>query len=113
MWCVVFLELPAMFTRPMLFLGVLVASVVVPYVVLNEELAETARGHWQRLARISGPGDDEQAANTGPVDITKLAPSAASPGAAIEEAFRFDISPQWVSRRWGQVSMVHGGLDHL
>jgi hypothetical protein len=102
-----------MFSRPMLFFGVLVASVVVPYVVFNEDLAASARGHWQWLTGLAAPssnGDD----GDGPVDVADGSlPLAAAPGATIEEAFRFDVSPEWVSRRWTRVSMVHGGLDHL
>jgi hypothetical protein len=102
-----------MFSRPMLFAGVLVASIVVPYVVLNEELAATARGHWQRLTSFASFAADE-VENPPHHEVTnRTATSASSPGATIEEAFRFDVSPEWVSRRWPRVSMVHGGLDHL
>jgi hypothetical protein len=103
-----------MFSRPVLFAGVLLASFVVPYVLLNEELAATARGHWDRLTSFAASRADDREQNAQPLDLSKVAATlAASPGAAIEEAFRFDISPQWVSRRWSRVSMVHGGLDHL
>ena len=38
-----------MFGRPVLFAGVLLAAAVVPYVLLDENLSKTARGHWNRL----------------------------------------------------------------
>lgn len=102
-----------MFSRPVLFFGVLLASVVVPYFVLNEELAATARGQWQRLKGVAG----SRAATTENEPARGLATPLGSvppaPGAAIEQAFRFDINPQWVSSRWPRVSMVHGGLDQL
>jgi hypothetical protein len=101
-----------MFSRPMLFFGVLLASVVVPYVVLNDQLAETAGAQWQRLTSLTGaPADDGE--NDEPrMDSAKVASTPAR-GPVIEEAFRFDISPQWVSQRWQRVSMVHGGIDQL
>ena len=38
-----------MFSRPVLFVGVLIAAVAVPYVLLDKNLANTARGQWNRL----------------------------------------------------------------
>jgi hypothetical protein len=94
----------------MLFLGVLVASVAVPYVLLSDQLASTARGQWHRLF---GPASDEAdeaesdlAAAGGP-ELPRL------PGATIEQAFRFDITPQWVASRWPRVSTVLGEPEHL
>src|SRR5436190_20871562 len=52
-----FLRSAPMFSRPMLFLGVLVAAVVVPYVLLDEHLPQTVRGPW---SSVLGKADEER-----------------------------------------------------
>jgi hypothetical protein len=98
-----------MFSRPMLFLGVLVAAVVVPYVLLDEHLSESVHGTWDRLLGQVAEEKDEvfhalHAANYSPA-------SGASGNSAplpIEQVFRFDLTPQWVASRWPRVSTVAG-----
>lgn len=104
-----------MFSRPMLFLGVLVAAVVVPYVLLDEHLAETARGQWQRLV-----GQKPNAQEDGLGDLSRFTRGewtpAATPAARyvpIEQVFRFDLTPQSVSSQWSRVSTVHGDREQL
>jgi hypothetical protein len=98
-----------MFTRPLLLVGVLAACVVVPYVAMNEQLAQTARGQWNRLTGARRQSDEEPSHATSPI-----APSgAAAVGPPIEEALRFDLTPQWVASRWPRVSTVVGDADEL
>jgi hypothetical protein len=93
-----------MFGRPVLLAGVLAAAVAVPYVLLDKNLAQTARGQWNRLfaASNSKPADTP----AGSAAISPSVPSA--PAVAIEEAFRFEIRPEWVISRWPNVSAVTG-----
>lgn len=100
-----------MFTRPMLFCGVLVASVVVPYVLVNDQLAGTARAQWQRLVGTVRPAEKDAAENP----LAKLAGAAlaSAAGPPIEQALRFDLSPQWVASQWPRVMTVAGGVDEL
>ena len=105
-----------MFSRPMLFLGILVAAVVVPYVMLDEHLSDTVHGQWDRLLG-RGQEDDEQlldklhAAGAGYRPFSG-APTG-SPLPTIEQAFRFDLSPQWVLRHWPGVSTISNNPDEL
>lgn len=104
-----------MFSRPMLFLGVLAAAVIVPFVLLDEGLSKTARS---QLARIKG----EPAAESPPKDSTetidtllqpalavppKSAPAVAAP-VPLEEALSFNLTPEYVAARWPRVSTVLG-----
>jgi len=93
----------------MLFLGVLVAAVAVPYVLLDEHLAGTVRDGWDRLLGRALEEKDEvlnalHAANYSPASGT-TSHSAPTP---IEQVFRFDLTPQWVASRWPRVSTVAG-----
>jgi hypothetical protein len=112
-----------MFSRPMLLLGVLVASVVVPYVLLDKNLSQTAQ---TQLNRLLGKGESAETAN--PLADVKLPWSAgegsgaAAPAASatprqlpvtLEEAFRFDVTPLAVTSRWPRVSTVLGEPDRL
>jgi hypothetical protein len=98
-----------MFSRPMLFLGVLVAAVVVPYVLLDENFSETVHSTWDRLlGRVEKEKDDAlnalHAADYSPASGT----TSHSTPTPIEQVFRFDLTPQWVASRWPRVSTVAG-----
>ena len=101
-----------MFNRPMLFVGVLVAAVVVPYLLLDKHLAQAARGQWDRVLGKATQERDYLLAQ-------RAATTAASPddtsaqAVSIEEAFRFDLTPQWVASRWKRVSTVLGEPKQL
>ena len=103
-----------MFSRPMLFFGVLLAAVVVPYVLLDEHLAQTARGTWSRLL---GKVEEEKEDLLDRLNNAHYSPASGtaigSPVVTIEQAFRFDLSPQWVSSRWPRVSTVLGEPEQL
>ena len=112
-----------MFSRPMLLIGVLVASVAVPYVLLDKNLAQTARTQLNRLlGRAETSGSDNPLAElklpftAGKVDVA-ASPSAAGPAAlppvTLEEAFRFDVTPHWVTARWPRVSTVLAEPEQL
>ena len=100
-----------MFSRPMLFLGVLAAAVGVPYLLLNDKLAETARGQLNRLWGESSSKPANLLADVRPVSAARPEPSLPAP--TIEEVFRFDITPQWVTSRWPRISTVVGDQDQL
>jgi hypothetical protein len=105
-----------MLNRPLLFFGVLLAALVVPYVLLDEKLAETARSQWGRLAG-SGSKEADEAPRTAPTTAVSAVASASGIGGAspvpIEQAFRFDLSPQWVASHWPRVSTVLGETQQL
>jgi hypothetical protein len=98
-----------MFSRPMLFLCVLIAAVAIPYVLLDENLSETVHSTWDRLlGRVEEEKDEVlnalHAANYSPASGT-TSHSAPTP---IEQVFRFDLTPQWIASRWPRVSTVAG-----
>src|SRR5262249_15052442 len=102
-----------MFTRPMLFIGVLLAAIVVPYVVLDEQLGQSVRGGWNRLL---GKAEEEKEALLDRFSETGYSPVAMpanGPVVTIEQAFRFDLTPQWVSNHWPRVSTVLGEPEQL
>ncbi|WP_425614054.1 DUF6690 family protein [Anatilimnocola sp. NA78] len=106
-----------MFNRGMLFLIVLGAAIVVPYVMFDEGLSKTARTEWQRL---SGSGEASPTAGSGSYSWFQSQPpplpldqGPSLPPVSIEEALRLDISPVWVTSRWSRVSTVLGETDQM
>jgi Family of unknown function (DUF6690) len=108
-----------MIKRSLLFVGVLAAAVVVPYLLLDEHLVPAARGQLGRLwhpwdtAKADLPSEPAFPGASG--SGAGLTPTAAASARAvgIEEAFRFDIHPQWVTSRWPRVSTVLGEPQQL
>jgi hypothetical protein len=98
-----------MFSRPMLFLGVLIAAVVVPYVLLDENLSESVHSTWDRLL---GRMEEEKDEVLNGLHAANYSPASGTPGSSmptpIEQVFRFDLTPQWVASRWPRVSTVAG-----
>jgi hypothetical protein len=105
-----------MFNRPLLFVGVLAAAVIVPYVLLDENLSKTAKS---QLARLTG----ESKGNSGlplpwggsegkPVAAPASA-AAPPPAVSLEEALRFDVTPPWVLARWPHVNTTAGDGKYM
>jgi len=101
-----------MFNRPMLFVGVLVAAVVVPYILLDEHLAQAARAGWNGLRGKAEQKADNLLAESSTAIVSR-SPVVNAPPATIEQAFRFDLTPQWVASRWPRVSTVLGNPKQL
>jgi hypothetical protein len=91
-------------TRSLLFIGVLLAAVGVPYLLLDETVSATARGTWNRLFGERESDDLLAAASVH---------AGHPPPPAIEQVFRFDLTPQWVTSRWSRVSTVAGDPQQL
>jgi len=102
-----------MFSRPVLFVGVLLASVIVPYVLLDEHLAESARGVWSRVVGKVEAEKDELLDRFDHAYSPASGASQQGPVVTIEQAFRFDLTPQWVGSRWPRVSTVLGEPEQL
>jgi hypothetical protein len=107
-----------MFGRPMLFAGVLVAAAVIPYVLLDDNLSKSARNQWNRVAGGErDPKKEDVLAAAEQIAQKAQATLAAKPGdtppVAIEEVFRFDVAPAWVTGRWPRVSTVAGEPKQL
>lgn len=102
--------------RPLLFVGVLVAAVAIPYVLLDKNLSQTARSQLDRISgrarSMAGGPKSEAGAAAGPTETPQVV-EAIPPAAPIEEVFRFEITPQWVTSRWPRVSTAPGDFDLL
>jgi hypothetical protein len=115
-----------MFRRPLLLMSILAAAIGVPYVALDEQLKALVQ---TQLARLTGDAKAKEADSQAQIDeLLKPAtpgtagpsttPVAASPATVpftvpLEEALRFDATPEWVTGRWPQVTSVIGDSDHL
>ena len=106
-----------MFRRPMLFAGVLLFAAVVPYVLLDDNLAKSAKSQWSRLTGSERDGKKTdvlaQAAEVAEKAKAAIAKVSTPPPVAIEEVFRFDVTPAWVTSRWPRVSTVAGEPKQL
>ena len=101
-----------MFRRPVLLIGVLAAAVLVPYLLLDKNVSQMARGQWNRLVGMEKPAQSGPAVSAvSPAPLSAVAYSA--PPVGVEEAFRFEIQPPWVTARFPSVSTVAGGPKQL
>ncbi|QDU29608.1 hypothetical protein ETAA8_47230 [Anatilimnocola aggregata] len=106
-----------MFNRGMLFLIVLGAAIVVPYVMFDDGLSKTAKSEYQRFFGGSGATADSSSSSFSwfqnqPPQLP-LDQGPALPPVSLEEALRMDISPVWVTSRWARVSTVLGDTDQM
>ena len=111
-----------MFRRPLLLMSILAAAIGVPYVALDEQLKALVQ---TQLARLTGDTKAKERDSLAKIDelikpatpapgAPAVAPVAASPSTVpLEEALRFDATPEWVTGRWPQVTSVIGDSDHL
>jgi hypothetical protein len=102
-----------MLQRPLLFLAVLVTAAGVPYLLLDPHLGQALARQWRRW-RQPAQHVHERVAEIPTGDTPIVPASAASTGVVpLEEAFRFDVTPQWVASRWPRVTTVAGDPEHL
>lgn len=109
-----------MFNRGTLFLLVLGAAIVVPYVMFDDGLSKTARTEWQRFfgggnatAATSADGGGvggwfQSSPPPLPVDQGPLLPAV-----GLEDALRMNISSVWVTTHWPRVTTVVGATDEM
>jgi uncharacterized protein DUF6690 len=102
-----------MFSRPVLFVAVLLAAVAIPYVVLDDQLGESVRGGWNRLLGKAAEEKDALVDRFSEGGYSPASVPTTGPAVTIEQAFRFDLTPQWVSGHWPQVSTVAGLPEQL
>jgi Family of unknown function (DUF6690) len=115
-----------MFRRPVVLMSVLAAAIGVPYVALDEQvkaivLAQLARwtgnanaSEADPLAKIDGLLKPAYSATASTSPGTPSQPvSATSATVPLEESIRFDVTPEWVTGRWPQVTSVIDDSEHL
>ena len=99
-----------MFRRPLWLTAALAAAAALPYLALDDHVAEFARAQYSRVTGPAQPSDGSQpAALTGSL----AAPANAPQLVPLEEALRFDATPEWVAARWPQASSVTADTEHL
>ncbi|MBC7855586.1 MAG: hypothetical protein IAF94_19320, partial [Pirellulaceae bacterium] len=106
--------------RPSWFYGLLVAALVGPYALLDKNMLGSLWSKLPTLASFSQTKPAEQSPVVGDSgakisSTTALGPTAGSnlgaPTCDIPEAFRFDVSPQWINARWPRVTTVLAETD--
>src|SRR5689334_16981693 len=102
-----------MFSRPVLFVAVLLAAVAIPYVVLDDQLGESVRSGWNRVLGKAAEERDTLVDRFSEGGYSPASVPTSGPAVTIEQAFRFDLTPQWVSSHWPQVSTVAGLPEQL
>jgi hypothetical protein len=108
-----------MFRRPLWLTAVLAAAATLPYLTLDEQVGQTVRGQYQRLTGTAQPPtqtDPLAILNQPPESVPDAASSAVAnlqQAVPLEEALRFDTTPEWVTARWTRVTSVTGDAEHL
>lgn len=112
--------------RPSWFYGLLIAALVGPYAFLDKNMLGNLWSKLPTLTSFTQQKPDAAKLNsqnpTQPADkeaemasIASFGPTAGSnqgaPMCDIPEAFRFDVSPQWVTARWPRVTTVLAETD--
>ncbi|MGI8979601.1 MAG: DUF6690 family protein [Pirellulaceae bacterium] len=108
------------------FYGLLVAALVGPYALLDRNMLGSL---WSKLPSLASftekqptaakldAGNTQQPPGSGAETsaISSFGPTAGSnfgaPACDIPEAFRFDVSPQWITARWPRVTTVLAETD--
>jgi hypothetical protein len=107
-----------MFRRPLWLTAALAIATLAPYLALDDQVAATARA---QLNRFTGAAE---AAETPPLPVaeqpivplaaTSTKPAVQAPAIVpLEEAIRFNATPDWVTARWPRVTAVTGDASHL
>lgn len=115
--------------RPSWFYGLLVAALVGPYALLDRSMLGNL---WSKLPSLTSFTEKQPPAEKGkdlsgakppqPGDpgaeiaaVASFGPTAGSsqgaPTCDIPDAFRFDVSPQWITSRWPRVTTVLAETD--
>jgi len=105
-----------MLSRPMLLAGLLLAALAIPYVLSDPRIQQVAK----RAAAPAAPAEANAAGGTSATSLeaTLGKPLVKSPEPGprplpLEEIFRFDRTPQWVTATWPAVSTVAGDPKQL
>jgi hypothetical protein len=120
-----------MFGRGFLFVGVLTAAVVVPYLLTSQRWSETTAALRTAIWPNSAKDADRQG-SSGWGDLPGLSqgdltafppgsesarldgrqmPSAHSPVQSIHQILRFDVTPEWIIGHWPRVTNTLAGTD--
>jgi hypothetical protein len=111
-----------MFRRPAILISLLAASIGVPYVALDEQLKSLVIAQWDRFTAAAPAEEpdplakiDRLLAPAAPAAAASTATPASAPPATVplEEAIRFDVTPEWVTSRFTQVSSIVGDSEHV
>lgn len=120
-----------MFSRPVLFVGVLLAAIAVPYILLDENLSRTVREQYRKWSGAGPAAAGSAGESSSPwgdfswSSLTSQANPAASATApsgpltslpkpvAMEEAFQMEATPQWVVSRFPRVTTVLGETEQM
>jgi hypothetical protein len=106
-----------MFRRPLWLTAALAAATFVPYLALDDQVAATVRTQLKRFTGTDQPETHNPLAVAAEPPAATSDTSAAGPPAPavvpLEEAIRFNLTPEWVTSRWPRVTAVTGDTSHL
>jgi hypothetical protein len=87
-----------MFSRTLRLILFAAAAIGIPFVWFNPELRKTVQEQWSELSSNSftAAAEDHDFEVTAEVE-------------ALDQIFRFDVSPRWVAQRWPRVSTIRTG----
>jgi hypothetical protein len=106
-------------------MSVLAAAIGVPYVALDEQLKSLVMAQLNRFTAAAPAKEADPLAKIDellkpstpaavPTAASAQAPASTIPATVpLDEALRFDVTPEWVTGRYTQVSSVIGDSDHL
>jgi len=106
-----------MFSRSSWFCGLVLVALVGPYLMLDKHLGANLWSKWQDLTTSTSkkPAAGGETAGGAHGSLAKNRTSTATLASAalcdIPEAFRFDVSPQWVTTRWPRVTTALAETD--
>lgn len=102
-----------MFRRPLWLTAALAAAAALPYLALDDHVAEFARAQYSRVAGPAASSDPSDGSPPAAAPGSLAASAIAGPFVPLEAALRFDATPEWVTARWPQASSVTCDTEHL
>src|SRR5688500_18560354 len=106
-----------MFRRPLWLTVALAVAAIAPYLALDDQVAATVQAQLGRFTGGGKPAEQDPLAAAEPqsAEVLAVGKTVAQPPAVVplEEAIRFNATPEWVTSRWPRVTSVTGDTSHL
>lgn len=100
-------------SRPIWFYGLLIAALGGPYLLLDQNMAGRL---WKKLPQLISSAEKKPAQEVSspatearpdpPLPLLAVTAPSGAPLCDIPDAFRFDVSPEWITARWPRVTTV-------
>jgi hypothetical protein len=97
----------------MLLAGLLLAALAIPYVLSDPRIQQAAKRAAKPATEVGAAAGSSAGPANSPQGATSPAADAGVRSLPLEELFRFDRTPQWVTATWPAVSTVAGDPEQL